>query len=434
MTPIHLRRSLALLSLALAVGACPGGGDSPAAFAGEIEFRGTQPMLPGFDFDSGFLPADSPGAVRATASAGGGITAVMRATTDGTSLMPVAGSGSLAIEGAINFEVSARIDVPGAMFEGLVESFEYTIAPAETAFEPFALGTGVVAESTLPAAELGSVPIPGLPGATLVVEATGGTITTTYTGTCADTADGLGQVAGTLSTEGTLALGASIVIDIPFVFTDTFGPFPIDVPIPAIASPLDLGTRSLATGEPADSMGICDGTGGTAGTEPSTATDASTATMTGDTDASDTLADTTDPTNATDMTATDPTATTDTGVGDTTTGEPADPSYPNPDSGCPSGSLGVGIGDDPPNGVCAPPCDAGSCPAPATGSATGECIYNPDSSFLECADDSVCMPTGEACVDGTCQLPPTHCILLCDDTVTCPDGMTCVLGACSYLQ
>jgi hypothetical protein len=426
-----------LLGLGIVAAACGGGGAS-GGFAGDIEFRGEQAFLPGFDFDSGFLPEGSPVTVRATVTAGGGVTVVSRATTDGESLTPVAGSGSLAVQGGLTLEVSAKIDLTGAQFEGVVETFEYAIESAQQTFEPFALDASAVVASMLPAAELGAVPIPGVPGATLVVDVTGGTITTTFAGTCAEAAGGFGQLAGALTMEGTVALGASVEIDIPFVLTESFGPFPIDVPIPAITTALDLGTRSLATGEIADAMGICDGSGTSGGeTDPPPTTtttshddmDASTSAAT----SADTGGDTTDADAATNADATtDPSDTSD----DTSTGAPVgDPDYPSPfGAGCPAGWDAVGIGDDPPNAVCSPLCGGGDfCPDGATGNASGTCFFNPSSSYTQCVDDSVCS-AGETCSDTICQLPPSHCILVCDDTMVCPDGMFCQYGMCTYLE
>lgn len=435
--PSALGLSIAL-GPALAVTACSGG-DSPAGYGGEIEFRGEQVFLPGFDFDSGFLPEGSPVSVRATITAGGGVTVVSRATTDGTSLTAVPAGGSLAVEGGLTLEVSAKIEVTGAMFEGVVDSFEYTIAGGNQSFEAFAVDAPAVVDAMLPPAELGAVPIPGVPGATLVVDITGGTITTSFQGSCAEAVGGFGQIAGALTMEGTIAVGASVVIDIPFVLTETFGPFPIDVPIPAITTALDLGTRSLATGEVADAMGICDGagTGGSESEPPSTTNDESNASSMPSTNADDTEGDDTDD-DDTASSDTDPTTTpSDTSSADDDSSGGAahgDPDYPNPfPDGCPGGYEPIAIGEDPPNGVCAPSCQTDDdCPSGATGSGVPLCAFNPDSTYADCVDDAAC-PGGETCIEAVCQLPPSLCVLLCEATENCPDGMVCQLGGCSYL-
>ncbi len=423
-----------LLFALAALAACGGGGSDSDSGSGtddgagvsELEFAGEQPFLPGLDIDTGWLPEASPVAVKATASATGQVAVVAKATTDGETLTPVAGSGSLSLEGAIAFEVSARIDTNGIMYEGVVDSFEYGIEPANQSFDPFALDAPITVMSALPAQELGKVPIPSVPGASLVMSVTGGDLETSFQGTCAEAQDGFGQYTGTITMAGTVACAASVEIEIPIVGTMTFGPFPFDVPIPAIESPTDLGTLSLTTGEPGMPMGICDG-GGTA-----TAADDAADTDAGDTANDDVAEDTSD-----DDTGVDTVADTgdDTGIDDDTGTNPGDPSYPAPDeNGCPDGYIGVGIDTDPPNAFCAPACEGSACPAPATGAAAPVCAFNPDSTYAECASDIDCvMP--EFCDSGVCALQPTHCALVCDDVgMVCPDEMTCLAGACTYLQ
>ena len=107
-----------LLVAALCVAACKGdsdrseGGDAAETGGGvaELEFSGEQPFLPGFDYDTGWLPDGSPVTVRSTVTAGGGVTVTARASTDGETLAPIAGTGSLSVEGSLALEVSARID------------------------------------------------------------------------------------------------------------------------------------------------------------------------------------------------------------------------------------------------------------------------------------------------------------------------------------
>jgi hypothetical protein len=277
----QITRIVAALWIAPAISACAdtSAGSHSGADEIELEFGGEQRFLPGFDFDSGWLPNDSPVAVRSTVIADGGVTVVALATTDGETMTPVAGSGALVVQGSLAFEVSARIDTNGLMYEGIVDSFEYAIEPANAAFDPFEIDTIATVTSMLPPAELGRVPIPSVPGATLVVDVTGGEITTAFEGTCAEALDGYGQYTGAVTMQGVVGLAATIEIEIPIVGTQSFGPFPIDVPIPAIETPMDLGTRSLATGEAADAMGICEGDAAT--------TSASTGGSTGDSSTED---------------------------------------------------------------------------------------------------------------------------------------------------
>jgi hypothetical protein len=358
--------------------------------------------------------------IRATAAAGGGTTIVAEATTDGSTITPVSGSGSLRVEGSLALELSARIDTSGIDYEGVVDSFEYAIEPVEEAFDPFAIDAEVEALAMLPAAELGRVPIPSVPGATLVLEVTGGEITTTFGGTCAEAKDGFAQYAGTLTTSGTVACAATVEIEIPVIGTESFGPFAFDVAIPATGSAIDLGTRSLSTGEDAEAMGICEPDVGETSTPTTTGTSGPSGTDDGSDDAaSGTTSGGEDSTGAS-------------ASGEPTTGEPTpDPDYPHPDA-CDPDQVAVSVGDDM-NGVCLPQCGpSGECPSGATGTAVGVCGFNPMSTFLDCMTDDDCTP-GEMCIDGVCFYePPTHCVLFCDVGAVCPDGMTCVLDVCTY--
>ncbi len=262
--PMTFRPIIFMLALVSLPGGCSQQGET-AGFPGELEFRGEQPLLPGLNVDTGWIPELSPASVRATVTAGGAIVVVARATTNGSSLDPVAGSGELSVEGALALEVSARIDAAGFEYEGVVESFEYAIAPQATVFDPFALDQSVVVSAELPAQELGSVPIPSVPGATLVLEVTGGLIDTQFQGTCAEAAGGLGQYTGRTTMTGTIECASTIQLEIPLVGTETFGPFAFTVPVPELVTPMDLGTVSLTTGEVVADAGVCAGAGGTAG-------------------------------------------------------------------------------------------------------------------------------------------------------------------------
>lgn len=419
--------------LALGLASACGGDDSQGsgesgALDGPIEFRGEQPFLPGFDYDSQWLPDGSPVAIRATATAGGGITVVAEATSDGATITPVAGSGSLSVEGSLALELSAKIDTMGINYEGVVDSFEYGIDPAQETFEPFALDADVSASSTLPPAVLGEVPIPSVPGATLVLEVTGGEITTAFAGSCAQARDGFAQYTGTLTSSGTVECAATVEIEIPFSDPLTFGPFAFDVAIPTLGTGIDLGTRSLATGEPADDMGICaidPGTGSSASADTSGAD-------TSDDAADDAADDATGTTGGGDSTSssssTSVTSTTSDPTGDTS----GDPDYPPPDQ-CPADGVPVQLGSAGDNGVCLPPCAGdGTCPSGESGTAIGVCGFNPLSTFGACMSDVDCT-SGETCIDGTCYYePPTHCVLTCDGGAICPMGMDCFSGVCSY--
>lgn len=430
----RVRFALPSLVCALAISACKDDG-SGSSGSRELEFSGEQTFLPGFDFDSGWLPEASPVAVRATVTAGGGITVAANATSDGETLTPVAGSGVLSVEGSLALEISARIDTNGLMYDDVVASFDYGIEAASQTFEPFAIDGNVMVTSTLPAAELGRVPIGTLPGTTLVLSIEGGEIATAFAGTCADAKDGFGQYTGAITTQGTVAAAATVEIEIPLLDPLTFGPFAIDIPIPASESPVDLGTFSLDTGEPADGTSVCSGgpTSATGDDGPTSGNDsvADDAPATGSDDAVDSGGD------DEDTGATGESDGTGDGSGDDgTTGSMAgDPDYPPiEDNTCPAGYAGVEVNSEPANGVCLPPCGGdGSCPAGATGSAVGDCAVNPDSTYAPCMDSSEC-GGAEFCDQNFCIAPPSHCALGCDDVSICPDAMICLLDVCTYPQ
>lgn len=421
-----------MLAMLVALAACSD--DSKGGGGGaELEFRGEQPLLPGLELDSGWLPEGLPVAVKTTVTASGAVTVVARASSDGDQLLPIAGSGSLAVEGGLALEVSARVDA--LSFEDVVESFEYAIAAEQVAFEPFALDMPVSVDSALPAQELGSVPVPGAPGATLVFSVTGGELTTSFAGTCASARAGFGQYTGTLTMGGTVTAAATIEVDIPFVITESYGPFEMDLPIPPIVTDLDLGTRELASGATVDDMGVCSGMGGSTGDDPSAgeAEDSGSSSDAGDSEAESSADEDADE-------STSAASGVDDSTGDDGSSSAEDPDWPSPfDGGCPSGYLGIELTSGG-GAVCLPYCGAGeACPTGATGSAYAECTYNPESSYQECFSDIDCVDTGvegEFCfAEGSyCTLQPNYCMLGCDASHSCPDAMSCNEGICVYAE
>lgn len=426
--PRSLARGLALLVAVTQTAACTaddGDGGGTGGDGGELEFAAELPFLPGFDADTGWLPADSPVAVRAHATASGGISLGAHAIA-GDPLAPVAGSGLLAVSGMIELALDARIDTAGLMYEGPVESFGYAIEGGMVSFDPFALETPVPLSTALPAAELGSVPIPSVPGATLVLSVSGGQLDTAFQGTCAAVRDGFAQYTGAVTVSGTIELAATVLIEVPLLDPLSFGPFALAVPIPETTTDADLGTRSF-DGAEVEAMGICDAV------DPS---GSATAADTGDTGAGDAPGDgASDPTDdSADATGSSSGSSSSSGD-DSSTGSTGDANYPDPGGiGCPPGAVGVTINTEPDNAICLPPCfgDA-QCPAAETGLAEPVCAFNPDSTLFECASDPECA-AAETCVDGFCQLAPSHCVLACDDASPCPVAMQCLLGACTYPQ
>ena len=88
------------IAAAMATG-CDGGGG--------IAFHGEETFLESLNQDTGFVPSGSPAQVRVVASGGGSVTVDARGTSDGSTLEPTPGSGRLAAEGSLGFEVSVRV-------------------------------------------------------------------------------------------------------------------------------------------------------------------------------------------------------------------------------------------------------------------------------------------------------------------------------------
>ncbi|MGH1345906.1 MAG: hypothetical protein ACRBN8_30360 [Nannocystales bacterium] len=351
---------LLCVSLVWLVPAC--GSTGPSAEPVTLDFRAENDLLAGFEQDSGFLPQGSPAAIRVVAGATAALVATAQATAVGDTLTPVSDTGSLAMEAGFTLEVSAKIDAAGVDYEGVIESFEYGIEPSMVSFEPFAVGESVTLESALPPSELARVPVPSVPGATLVVDITGGQVNTAYSGVCAVATGGLAQYTAEAVIDGTIQLEGTIELEL-LVVTETFGPYPIEVPIPAVTTALDLGTFSTVDGTPAPGS-PCESAGA-------------------DTDA-------VDPTAASGPM--DPTSTESTTGGDPSMGS--------------SGETTSGP-------------TSGSTSGPETGEASSS------SGGAECIDDAGCT-LRETCVEEQCVPVPSECGDGLD-CAACPSESTCSL-------
>lgn len=90
--------------------------------------------------------------------------------------------------------------------------------------------------------------------------------------------------------------------------------------------------------------------------------------------------------------------------------------------------------------ICAPKCSGPGkvCPSGDTGSALGQCLFNPDSSGLMCRMGDLCGDEKETCqMTGgggmSCLEAPSHCVLLCNQGESCPAGMKCMGNlVCQY--
>lgn len=207
-----------------------------------IPFHAEEALLDSFEWDSGLVPEGSPAQVRVAVRGGGGITVDATGNASGDTLTAIPGSGALQSDGSLVLEVHAKVDVASIHFDGLVEEVSYEIPAQRAAFDPFLLdGESTTLETTLPAGELLRAPIPSIPGSTLVLSIEGGTLTTEFAGTCASARAGYAEYLGRATIGGTVSLSATIEIEVPFVGSESFGPFAIEVPIPPITRDVDLG-------------------------------------------------------------------------------------------------------------------------------------------------------------------------------------------------
>lgn len=373
----------------------------------QLDFSAERDVLGGFEQDTGFLPAQSPAALRVRATASAGLTVRASALVEGGELTPISESGQLTVGASFQLEVSARLDAAGVDYEGVVDEFSYDVEEVTVAFDPFLLDAEVTATATLTSAEVARVPIPSVPGSTLIVEVTGGTIATRYSGVCAAVGDGAAQYTGRSVTDGTVELAGTIEISVPIIGSESFGPFTIDVPVPATTQDLDLGTLALDSGLPLEGFAPCDGsdsdtdadpttTGngsgtapGTTGMPPTTGTD------------SDETADTTETADTAETEATTDSA--DTEIGESSS------------SGAAEGEVDCGDAlDNDANGFI--DCDDPNC----AGSNECECLPG---NCGTCSDEFACVECGQL-VGGECTAHAAACL---DDEV-CNELASCVQG------
>jgi hypothetical protein len=246
-----LRSSILLVFLL----ACDG--DSASGVAA---FRGEEPFLSDFEHDTGLVPSDSPAQVRIVATGSGGVVVNAQATAPSGTLQPMAGSGSIEISGSLALQIFAKIDTRGVSFDDMVHETSYSVPLTAQPFEPFVLdGTPIEARAELPPAEIARVPIPNIPGGTLVLNVTGGFVSAGFRGTCATALGSEAQYLGALTVSGEIATSATIEVEVPIVGTQAFGPFETTIPLPAVERDLDLGTIDLASGARSESTrSLCD--------------------------------------------------------------------------------------------------------------------------------------------------------------------------------
>jgi len=278
----RLRRRIALAATGGAViAACGGSSGAGSAGGSSVSFYGETQALPAFSFDTGLQPAVSPVQVQLAFSAKGTLTAGAEAMSGGPIESPavagVPGSGEYAMDVRFGLKTRLKVDLSGVKFDGDVpgvESIEIAFEGSES-FDPFLLDGSVSVEAGIPETELPPIPLQavlGVPGQLVLTIATGSTLTSEFRGTCAAVSNGEADYVGETTTDGTLIVKPSVEIQVPVVGSKVFDLPPINVPIPPVTSPMDLGSQPVSGGGPTPTgaiaeAGSCnaDGSGGGGG-------------------------------------------------------------------------------------------------------------------------------------------------------------------------
>lgn len=215
----------------------------------EIAFHGEQAVLPGFKYDTGLLPADSPVQMQLALEAGGGITAEAAALGGGDAVVPVAGSGTFAIDAHLKLTGTLKVNVSGLTYDGPIPGLDNIDVKFgnETVFDPFLLGgSSAKVSAALPRIDLPPIPLPGgLPGHIQLTVAEGSVIDSVLTGSCAGVDASMAQWKAKTSTTAHIVIAPVIVLMIPILGTRMY-PIPnVAVDVPAIEVAMDLGQHAL---------------------------------------------------------------------------------------------------------------------------------------------------------------------------------------------
>jgi hypothetical protein len=260
-------RSLLALTL---LTACAGSDDSGTGTASnEITFHAESEALPGFAYDTGLQPANSPVQLGLAFEAHGSLVADAAGVAGGEgedlAVAGTPGSGRYALDAHVGLVGTLKVDVSGFTYEGPIPGIENIDIGfgGEAEFDPFLIGSDVGVTADLPETALPPIPLPGgLPGTLNLTIATGSTITTKLAGDCAGIEDGAVSFKAHTATSGHIVLASKIVLTLPIIGDKEY-PIPsIDIDIPAITLAMDLGTHALLGGGSApdgDSMALVGG-------------------------------------------------------------------------------------------------------------------------------------------------------------------------------
>jgi hypothetical protein len=231
-----------------------------------VAFHGVADPLPGFKFDTGWVPSSGPLQIDFAAQAQAMATVDADATLAGSTLQPTPGSGKLAL--SVSFSLSGKLNVAedGLNYMGTIPGLTtVAIAFAGTqTFDPFLIGGSSTVNASpmatmLPPIDLTAV---GLPGTTLnLVIAPDSQLSSTFSGTCTGVTAGQPVYIGSVSTTGTLKVSASLAFSALGISKSLPLPSEIAIPIPATVETIVM-TTAGASGAAPTSCGSTGGDGG----------------------------------------------------------------------------------------------------------------------------------------------------------------------------
>lgn len=244
---MHLTRISIVLATALA-------GCTNTA-TNDIDFHNEQPVLPGFNFDSGLVPTGSPVQLRLAVSAGGAMTATAKAIAGGDgsdrAVVGTPGSGAFTLDAHVKLDSTLKVDVAGLSYDGPIPGIENVDVAfgGKATFDPFLVGKQVHVIAKLPRIELPPIPLPGgLPGHLQLTVTEGSTIDVGLAGTCAGFTGSTAQWHARTSTTAHVVIAPSIVLTVPIVGDKTFAIPDLTVDIPALAGSFDFADHEFAGG------------------------------------------------------------------------------------------------------------------------------------------------------------------------------------------
>lgn len=256
-------RSPALLAASfLALVACTtetvGTGENDGNQTSALVFKGEQEPLKGFDKKIDLKADGVPAEATFEVSAAGKLSIEAGAKRDDKKLAGVPGSGKVSLD--LHFKMAGHLKVETAIktYDGDIPGLENLDIPitGSAAFDPFLLDGSSDLAATLPTVALPEIPLGSIPGSLLLTIQPESKITTTFKGVCLSVKDGKASYQGSTNTSGSLVVKATLKLDLPMPLNKSIDLPNFTVPLPSLATPLDLGSID-ATDLDANDQGAC---------------------------------------------------------------------------------------------------------------------------------------------------------------------------------